>query len=294
MDYASSYATGLSRHDGARAGADATPATGVLPPPKPNRLHWSTLFMVAGLAVCFVGLLATIAGVPASMGYDVDGAPNRNKPNSSDPLKITQSLDGNMKWIDANSSDAEGAYVGYIKSINRSEAAIPAMVSALVSMDAAVRAIDVGIGDVGATTTQMGADMQAMLTTSTASAGKMSGLGGDIGFLSRSMLSLAGSTQQLTARMKAIESKAGAIAKNGTSVARATTEELNGALPENVPTPVLSGGKAAGGGTNASAATASQYAPGEGPDAAPGDVHAAGMPPVIGAQPARPRAGVTP
>src|SRR5690606_5727815 len=151
-----------------------------------------------GMVVCALGLLATIAGIPGKAGYDVDGAPKRNEPSSNDPLKLSQSLDGNMKWISANSSDAQGAYVGYIKSINRSEAAIPAMVQALVAMDASVKAIDTGLANVGTTTKAMGADMTAMAEVSAASGETMGALGDDIGFLSRSMLQLAGSTQELT------------------------------------------------------------------------------------------------
>lgn len=258
MEFASSYAVGgpkLGHHADASTAAD-----GVLPPPKPARMHWSTLLLVAGLAICALALLATIAGVPARVGYDVDGAPKRNKPDSNDPLKLAQSLDGNMKWISASSSDAPGAYVGYIKSIDRKEAAIPAMVQALVAMDASVRAIDAGLGEVGATTSAMGDDLEQMAATSSASAGTMSDLGDDIGFLSRSMLDLAASTRELTRRMAAIERSAGRIARNGTSAALANTRDLNASLPDGVPVPTTTDGRpldqamaglATGGGTGA-------------------------------------------
>lgn len=244
MDYGSSFAIGgspLGHHDTVRHSVHA-PAE-VLPAPKPNRMHWSTLVFVAGMSICAIGLLVTIAGVPGKLAYDVDGAPNRNKPTSSDPMAINRSLDGNMKWIDQASSDAQGSYVGYIKSINRSEVAIPAMVQALVAMDTSVRSIDTGLAGLGDVTTQMGADMTAMADVSATSGATMDALGGDIGFLSTSMLELAGSTQELTARMAKIEQLAGGIAATGTSEALKNTKGLNASLPENVPVPTTSDGE---------------------------------------------------
>lgn len=211
----------------------------VLPAPKPTRMHWSTLLLVGGMAVCCLGLFATIAGVPGRMGYDADGAPNRNKPDSSDPMKVSASLDGNMKWIDEASSERKGGYVSYIQSINESEAVIAPMVAALGQMDASVKAIDAGLGDVGATTRAMRANMAAMAEVSAASAETMEALGSDIGFLSGSMLELAGSTQELTERMARIERAAGSIATGGTAVARGHAEDLNEALPDEVPAPQL-------------------------------------------------------
>jgi len=211
----------------------------VLPAPKPTRMHWSTLLLVAGMAVCSLGLLATIAGVPARMGYDADGAPNRNKPSSNDPMKVSASLDGNMKWIDEASSERAGGYVSYIQSINRSEGVIAPMVAALGQMDASVKAIDAGLGEVGATTRAMRANMAAMAEVSAASSDTMQALGEDIGFLSGSMLELAGSTQELTEKMARIERQARAIATGGTAVARGHAADLNAALPPEVPAPQL-------------------------------------------------------
>jgi hypothetical protein len=225
MDYASSYAIG---------GHLAAPAV-ALPAPKPHRMHWSTLVLCGGIAVCAVALLATVAGIPARLAYDVDGPADRNKPSSMDPAKIQQSLDGNMKWIDENSSDAEGSYVGLIKSINRNEAAIPAMASALVQMNASVEAIDKGLGALGESTTKMGDDIDAMATTSAASAATMTGLGSDIGFLSRTMVELADATGVLSAKMAGIEQKAGGIADGGTSAALGSAKDLNAALPDGIP-----------------------------------------------------------
>jgi hypothetical protein len=244
MDYASSYAAGSSQlgHHSMQppfaGGADV-----VLPPPRPQRMHWSTLLFVCGMAVCALGLLVTIAGVPGKLGYDVDGAPNRNKPSSSDPLQMSKSLDGNMKWLDVNSGAGEGGYVGYVKSVNRSEAAIPIMVGAIASMDAALESIDSGLAEVGRTTTSMKEHMARMETVSEQSAAAMNSLGGDIGFLSSSMVDLAASTEELTKRMAAIEKQAGNIAANGTSAALKSTKELNAALPDSVPVPTTDDGR---------------------------------------------------
>jgi hypothetical protein len=243
MDYASSYAAGapqLGYHSGQppyAGGADV-----VLPPPRPQRMHWSTIVFVAGMAICAIGLLATIAGIPGKVGYDVDGAPDRNKPGAN-PLDLTKSLDGNMKWLDENSGPQEGGYVGYVKSVNRSEAAIPIMVGAIASMDAALESIDTGLKEVGRTTTSMREHMGRMSEVSAESSATMSALGDDIGFLSSSMVELAASTQELTERMAAIEKQAGGIAANGTSAALRSTKELNAALPDSVPVPITDDGR---------------------------------------------------
>lgn len=266
MDFASSYALGSTtpmQRGPALAPRDASP----LPTPRPQRMHWSTLLFTTGMAICAVALLATVAGVPGKMGYDIDGAPNRNEPSSMDPLKLTQSIDGNMKWIAQQSGDGKGGYVGYIQSVNRSEAAIPAMMTALIAMDASVRAIDTGLAGMGAATTTMGDDIAAMGATSAASGETMRALGSDIGFLSRSMVELAGATEQLTARMAAIERKAAGIADGGTSEALRNTEALGASLPDGIPVPVTTDGEpydvamqrlatAHGGGAGAAAATA--------------------------------------
>ncbi len=238
MDYASSYAMGA-----APAGAPIAVADAALPAPKPHRMHWSTLVLGAGMVICAIAVIVTIAGVPARIGYDIDGAANRNKPDSMDPGKISASLDGNMKWIDEHSADTNGQYVGLIKSINRNEAAIPAMAQALVQMNASIEAIDRGLGQLGESTTAMGDDLGAMAKTSANSAATMQSLGSDIGFLSKTMVTLADATKQLTAKMGGIEQKAGGIADNGTSAALKSATELNAALPDSVPVPKTTTGE---------------------------------------------------
>lgn len=248
MQYAgSSYAVGTGRQGGMR-GYDGDVVTSVLPPPPPSRVHWSTMLCAAGMAVCFVALIATVLGVPGRMGYDIDAAGTRNKPTSSDPMALTRSLDANMKWIDEHSSESKGGYVGYITSINESEAAIPKVVGRLGEMQESVDAIDASLGRVGATTAGMRRDMEAMAATSASSADAMDALGADLGFLSRSMTTLASSTLQLTHDMATIERKAAGIAANGTSVARSTAAQLNASLPNGIPDPIISRDAAGGGG----------------------------------------------
>jgi hypothetical protein len=245
VDYASSYAVGgPPRPQGGHAAyVDALAPVEVLPAPKPQRMHWTTLVFVTGLVVCAVSLVATIAGVPARLAYDIDGPPNRNKPTTSEPLAVARSIDGNMKWIAVNTSDAPGSYVGSIKSINRNEAAIGAMVGALTTMNASVQAIDAGLAGMSDATTTMGADIDAMSATSAASGATMSALGADLGYISSSMVELAGATKELTERMAQIERKAGGIAAGGTSAALENTQALNASLPEGVPVPTTTDGE---------------------------------------------------
>jgi hypothetical protein len=71
----------------------------------------------------------------------------------------------------------------------------------------------------------------------------MQALGSDIGFLSKSMVDLAGATEQLTTRMASIEKKAGGIAANGTSAALGNAKDLNASLPQGVPVPTTTDGE---------------------------------------------------
>lgn len=250
MQYGSSYADGDATHVGSTQWSP-TSGVAVLPPPPPSRLNWSTLVLVGGLAVCFVALLATIAGIPASIGYDDDAAGKRNDPDTSDPMALTKSLDANMKWIDEHSADAKGAYVGYIKSINESEAAIPAMAQSLGAMDAALQKIQVSMLGVIATSTAMNQDLTVMTAVATNSAETLDELAVDVSFIAGSMSKLETATKELTTSMASIQKEAGGIATNGTSTALAATQELNDALPADVPLPILEGTNAvaaAGGG----------------------------------------------
>jgi hypothetical protein len=239
MNYASSYAVGGP----ALETRDDEPLSQALPAPKPTRIHWSTIVFTTGMVICAIALLVTIAGVPGALGYDIDAPPDRNVPDTNDPLALSRSIDGNLRWVAHNTNDEPEHYVGRIKSINRNELAIGAMVTALVSMNASVTAIDNGLAGLGASTAQMGRDIEAMSATSSTSAATMQALGSDIGFLSKSMVDLAGATEQLTTRMASIEKKAGGIAANGTSAALGNAKDLNASLPQGVPVPTTTDGE---------------------------------------------------
>lgn len=231
----SSYADGGGRAAGAGNAYAQAPASLVLPARKPTRMHWSTLVMVAGLAVCGIATIATIAGLPAAIGYDVDGPAHRNDPTNVGVAGLSTSIDGNMKWVDEASSDSKGNYVGYIKSIDRSEESIAGMVDALAGMAASVNAIDAGLTSLASTTEQMNADMAAMNADTEGAARSMDALGTGVGGLSASMIELSTAAQQLAKRMAGLERGAGDIAKNGIVKARSATAEMNAALPNGVP-----------------------------------------------------------
>lgn len=237
MQYASTYSMGGPPHDGA-----SVPSYEPLPAPKPSKLHWSTLLFGGGMVVCFLGLLVTLAGVPGSLGYDADAPGERNKPTSSDPLAVQRSMDANMRWIAENSNDEPGHYVGSIKSINNSEAAIPAMVQGLAAMAASVTTIDSELGEVYATSQAMGDDMTAMTEGSAQSADRMDALAADVDVLAVSMRELGKSAELLTQRMTQIQAKADGIAKNGTAKALESTRAMNESLPATVPAPEVEGG----------------------------------------------------
>jgi hypothetical protein len=250
MQYGSSFADGAMPYSTPMGGAGG--AAVVLPAPPPTRMHWSTLLFAGGMLVCFVALLATIAGIPGSMGYDADAKGVRNDPDTSDPMALSKSLDANMKWIDEHSADVPGGYVGYIKSVNDSEAAIPVMVTAMGSMDTALKRIELGMGGVIKSSTAMNADLGAMTKASQQSAATMQVLAGDVGFIAASMGKLNAATKELTTSMGAIQREADGIANTGTSKALSTTKELNAALPEGVPTPTMENttGAVGGGGVD--------------------------------------------
>jgi hypothetical protein len=241
---ASSYADGGPGAIALPGAVPAYAATSLAEPPRPQKLHWATLLMVAGVALCGIATLATIAGLPASIGYDEDGAADRNKPSGSSALALTKSIDGNMKYIDQVSADTPGAYVGYIKSINRSEASIAGMTQALGTMAASVDSIDAGLTTLEATTEQMNADMSAMSGDTATAAATMQALSGGVGGLSGSMLELATATEQLTERMASIQAAAADIARNGIARSKSSTAEINAALPNGVPAATLEDGTA--------------------------------------------------
>lgn len=274
----------------------------VLPPPKPARVHWSTIVFAAGMAICALALLATIAGVPASMSYDVNGPANRNEPTGSDPLGLSASIDGNMKWLDEQTNDRPGHYVGLINSIDANESAIAVMSNAVLAMDASVKNIDAQLAGVANVTSQMQRNMVAMAATSAVSAQRMTSLQSDIGMLSSTMAQLAASTARLTSSMSAIELAAAKIAGKRMAAALSNTQQLNRVLPDGVPAPTTDIPAAHGAGTAAGVGGGINAAPAATDNAnatANANVAANTAPPVPfgatpprGAQPAAPPAGV--
>lgn len=266
-----------------------------LPAPKPARVHWSTILFAVGMAICGIALLATIAGVPASMSYDANGPSNRNKPTHSDPLGLSASIDGNMKWLDEMTNDKPGHYVGLINSIDASESAIGIMAGAVLAMDESVKNIDSQLQGVANVTTQMQHDMVDMAATSALSAKRMNSLGSDIGMLSSTMAQLAASTARLTTSMSGIEKAAATIAGQRMAAALANTKALSTVLPDGIPAPTTdipmpAGAAGVGGGVGPAPAAATANA----------NVNAnvAGQPqvpfgatPARGAQPAAPPTG---
>ncbi|MCW2950083.1 MAG: hypothetical protein JWN41_1096 [Thermoleophilia bacterium] len=239
----SSYADGGAYPGAAASSYGAHGATLTLPPPKPARLHWSTIVMLVGLAACGLATVAAIAGIPAHLGYDVDGAAHRNDPTHTSALGLTASLDGNMKWIDAASADTPSTYVGYIRSINRSEGSIAGMTTALAGMAASVDAIDAGLTSLSATTAQMNRDMASMSADTTAAASSMNTLAGGVGNLSASMVELSAAAVSLTQHMAAVQHDAHDIATNGIRQAKSATAELNAVLPNGIPRATEEGGQ---------------------------------------------------
>ena len=215
-------------------------AAASLPQPEPVRATWSTFVLGGGCLAMFVALLLVIAGVPASMFYDPNGKGERNRNTSHDPLKMSQSIDKNMKYVSENTGYKPNEYNGYLTSVADSEKAVPTMAEAVGEMTASVEQIDTGLTGVLDTTIRMQGDMEAMATTSANSATTMGALNGDIGELSGAMNDMYNATLQLTTAMGGIEKKAAAIAVNGTKAALKTTRELNAALPATIPAPKTS------------------------------------------------------
>jgi uncharacterized protein YoxC len=212
-----------------------------MPVPKPARTPVSTKVFTGGMIVLFGALILSLAGVPGSIGYHGDAAGKRNKPTSSNPLAVQNSMDSNLRWMAEHSNDEPGHYVGEIKSINQSETAIPAMVEGLTAMNASVLTIDSKLREVLATTNGVSKDMGGMLGTSQHSAATMASLGSDVDQLGAAMAQLGAATQVLTESMAGIQMSAEAIAAKGTSAALKSAADMNGALPDHVPSPPIDG-----------------------------------------------------
>lgn len=236
MQYGSTYAAGA----GAPYGAVA-PSWEPMPAPKPARTPMATKVFTGGMVILFGALLLSLAGVPGSIGYNGDAPGKRNKPTSSNPIAVQNSMDSNLRWMAEHSNDEPGHYVGEIKSINESETAIPAMVEGLTAMNASVLTIDTKLREVLASTNGVSTDMGAMLGDSKHSAATMAGLGGDVDQLGAAMAQLGAATQVLTESMAGIQKSAEAIAAKGTAAALKSAADMNGALPDKVPAAPVDG-----------------------------------------------------
>lgn len=202
-----------------------------------RRARWSTMIFGAGCAAMLISLAMVLGGVPAKLFYDADASGRVNKNTSHDMLKMSQSIDNNMKYIKENSGYGPNQYNGYLTSISHSENAVPVMAQSVTDMTVDVDKMDDSLAAVAKTTVTMQGDMQAMADVSGSSASTMSGLQGDVSGMGASMKSLFDATKNLTDKMAGIEAKAKGIADHGTSKALKGTKELNDALPDKVPAP---------------------------------------------------------
>lgn len=200
------------------------------------RIAWQTVVLGIGCGAMALALVVVTLGIPAKMGYNIDGAGQLNENTSWDMLAMSKSIDQNIKYVEANTSDKQGAYNGLLNSINKSEDAIPTLAAGIADMMAAVIAIDKGLGAVAGTTEVMGTDMAEMARISGQSSETMQSLNSDIEILSKAMADLLEATGQLTGKMGGIETMAKQIAVQRTALARKQAQALNKELPDRVPT----------------------------------------------------------
>lgn len=213
-------------------GANALPARATR-----GRAPLSAIVLTVGCTAMFTALVLVIAGVPARIGYDVDGPPNRNVNHSHDMLKMSQSIDGNMKYIKQRTGHGEDEYNGLQTSINGSEDAIEPLSSGVANLTTAVKSIDSRMTSVQSTTRSMTGDMEEMATISAQSADTMDALGSNVDSIASSMGQLSTATRSLTDSMGGIERAAKKIADTHTSKALAITRDLNHVMPASVPAP---------------------------------------------------------
>jgi methyl-accepting chemotaxis protein len=203
------------------------------------RLSLATLVLVVGAMAMAGALVLVVAGVPASM-YDADGAPNRNQNHSHDMLKMSQSIDGNMKYLVDKTGDDPGEYNGAQTSINNSEDYIASLSNAVGKLTGTVEGIDTSLNSVLGTTRQMGKGMQQMGTISSTSAATMGTLDANVSVIAASMNNLSTSTVTLADSVDGVEKGARNIANTRTGKARTIAKKLNATLPNGVPHAQLS------------------------------------------------------
>lgn len=219
--------------------------------PPARKSQWSVGVVAIGCLAMFVALLLTLGGVPAKLFYDAASAGERNRNTSHDMMKMSSSIDRNMKYIRERTAYEPDAYNGLLRSIRTSEQVVPQMAQSVGALTDTVTKIDSSLTQVQATTGQMAEGMTAMAATSAQSAQTMGALQSGVGEISGAMGQLLATTRVLTGNMDAVQAKAHGIATNRTARALQNARELNGVLPAEVPKPTTSldpGTPAAGGG----------------------------------------------
>lgn len=226
-----SAAAHAGRHQWGLAGSQqAAPAVD-------RHTQWPAVLVGLSGAAMALALVLVLLGVPARLGYDVDGPARKNSYDGHDPLKTMQSIDGNLKYVVEQTGDEPTQLNGRFTSIDRSEDGIAPLASTVKQMTASIVSIERQLSAVSSTTGTMHGEMDAMASDSASAAATMDSLGSNISALSGKMGGLYDATARLVASLAEIEAKAQGIADRRTSVAATTTHQLNGVLPDHVPPP---------------------------------------------------------
>lgn len=221
----------------ATAGGPSSYATGARPHRPHVQLHWSNWIALGGGVAMFVALLAVAIDLPATAFYDEAAPGKRVLYEGHDPMRVSNAIDSNMKYIRTATGNGADQYNGLLASVDRSEEVMPLMGAGVSEMDGSVKAIDAGLSKVLASTKQMAADMAVMQATSASSATTMAQVDDDIAKLGATMRSLYGESEQLDAALRRIERKARGLAQERIAPAVKGARELNGVLPPDVPAP---------------------------------------------------------
>jgi hypothetical protein len=183
----------------------------------------------------FAALVLSVAGVPGNLAYNAAGPGNQNHYTGNDPIGTLNSIDGNVKYVNAKASTDPGGMNFYFNGIDKSEQYIPATAQSVADLTGSVMALDAQLGNVKATTIAMKQHLGAMANTSDGATRTMTGLDRSITGLGGQMTQLQDSTLQLSAAMAKITAAAKQIADKRTGVALADTKSLGAALPAQVP-----------------------------------------------------------
>lgn len=198
-------------------------------------MHWSNWFAVAGGVAMFVALLAVVLDLPATAFYDRSAPGERVLYEGHDPMRMSNAIDANMKYIREATDDEAGHYNALLTSINDSEEPLPLMADGMKGMTASVESIDRGLGKVLSATRRMGVDMSVMAATSASSGRTMVQMEQDLSALSAMIEDLYGESAELDAALRRIERQAHAIGRDGTGAAAQSARDLNAVLPDGIP-----------------------------------------------------------